>query len=113
MYYNIKESGKRIQDLRTARQITRQDMADQIGISIDALRKIEKGTNGAKIDTLVVIATLFHTSLDYLICGESSSQKEIELEVSMLLTGLDMREKKFLKTMIETTIKAFPLLREN
>ena len=60
MYYDIVNSGERIKELRAARRMTRQQLAEQIGLSVDALRKIEAGVNGAKIDTLISIAELFH-----------------------------------------------------
>ena len=63
MYYDIVNSGERIKELRAARRMTRQQRAEQIGLSVDALRKIEAGVNGAKIDTLISIAELFHISL--------------------------------------------------
>ena len=53
--------GERIKQLRAARRMTRQQLAEHIGLSVDALRKIEAGVNGAKIDTLISIAELFHT----------------------------------------------------
>ena len=65
MYYDIVNSGERIKQLRAARRMTRQQLAEQIGLSVDALRKIEAGVNGAKIDTLISIAELFHITLDY------------------------------------------------
>ncbi len=68
MYYDIVNSGERIKiELRAARRMTRQQLAEQIGLSVDALRKIEAGVNGAKIDTLISIAELcFILTLDYL-----------------------------------------------
>ena len=63
MYYDIVNSGERIKELRAARRMTRQQLAEQIGLSVDALRKIEAGVNGATIDTLISIAALFHLSL--------------------------------------------------
>lgn len=63
MYYDIVNSGERIKELRAARRMTRQQLAEQIGLSVDVLREIEAGVNGAKIDTLISIAELFHISL--------------------------------------------------
>ena len=48
MYYDIVNSGERIKELRAVRRMTRQQLAEQIGLSVDALRKIEAGVNGAK-----------------------------------------------------------------
>ena len=87
MYYDIVNSGERIKELRAARRMTRQQLAEQIGLSVDALRKIEAGVNGAKIDTLISIAELFHITLDYLVCG-----CERKAEVDDLLVGLKEKE---------------------
>ena len=40
MYYDIVKSGERINGLRTARKMTRQQLAEYIGLSVDALQKI-------------------------------------------------------------------------
>lgn len=92
MYYDIVNSGERIKELRAARRMTRQQLAEQIGLSVDALRKIEAGVNGAKIDTLISIAELFHITLDYLVCG-----CERKAEVDDLLVGLKEKEVQFME----------------
>lgn len=78
MYYDIVNSGERIKELRAARRMTRQQLAEQIGLSVDALRKIEAGVNGAKIDTLISIAELFHTIVEGVL---APMQKQEELTV--------------------------------
>ena len=83
MYYDIVNSGERIKELRAARRMTRQQLAEQIGLSVDALRKIEAGVNGAKIDTLISIAELFHITLDYLVCGSQSMSEVDDLRVGL------------------------------
>ena len=107
MYYNIVKSGQRIRDLRTAGNMTRQNLADKIGISLDALRKIERGVNGAKIDTLVSIAELFHISLDYLVCG-----CEKQVEIDCFLTGLNETEVQFVRNMVQNMVQNMILLRK-
>lgn len=93
--------------MRTAGNMTRQNLADKIGISLDALRKIERGTNGAKIDTLVSIAELFHISLDYLVCG-----CEKEVEIDSFLTGLSDMEVQFVRNMVQNMVQNMILLRK-
>lgn len=105
MYYDIVESGKRIKGLRTARGITRLQLAEGVGISVDAMRKIESGTNGAKIDTLVSIADYFCVSLDFIVCGY---EKKVELD--SLLAGLDDREVQFVRNIVLNIIKNMPLI---
>lgn len=108
MYYDIVESGLRIRELRVAKKMTRQSLADEIGVSVDALRKIEKGTNGAKIDTLVSIAERLRVSLDYLVCGY-----ERGMELDGLFTGLNKAEKQFVLSMVHNVVENMELLRNN
>lgn len=107
MYYDIVESGLRIRKLRTSGNMTRQNLAERIGVSVDALRKIEKGTNGARIDTLVSIAELFNVSLDYLVCGY-----ERGTNWDGLLSGLGRREIQFVRSVIHNVIENIELLRD-
>lgn len=106
MYYNIVESGLRIKVLRLARKFTRQQLADELGISLDAVRKIETGTNGAKIDTLVNIADFFCVSLDFLVCG-----CEKKAEIDSLLAGLNDKEVQFIRNMVLSTIENMILIK--
>jgi len=97
VYYDIVKSGERINGLRTARRMTRQQLAEHIGLLVDALRKIEAGVNGAKIDTLVSIADVFEVSLDYLVSGS-----ERKTDTDSLLAGLKENEIQFIRNMVLT-----------
>ncbi len=107
MYYDIIKSGLRIKELRSARNITRQQLADEIGVSLEALRKVENGNNGAKIDTLVSIADMFHVSLDYLVCG-----CERKADIDSLLAGLIEREGQVILHSVLNTIRKRELIRK-
>lgn len=87
--------------------MTRQQLAEHIGLSVDALRKIEAGVNGAKIDTLISIAELFHITLDYLVCG-----CERKAEVDDLLVGLKEKEVQFIRNMVLNAVDNMKLLIE-
>ncbi len=97
MYYNVKESGARIRLLREKAGISRHALAEGIGISADALRKIERGTNGGRIDTLVLLAEYFQVSLDYLVCGIRDRE-----ETGSIFAGLKENEIMFLFKMAES-----------
>ncbi len=107
MYYDIVESGVRVKELRTAAGMTRQNLAEQAGISVDALRKIEKGINGAKIDTLVAIAEIFRVSLDFLVCG---SRREAGIE--KIVAGLSETEIQFIRSMVLNAVENIILLKK-
>ncbi len=108
VYYDIVESGKRIRNLRERLDMTRQEIADEIGLSVQALKKIELGMNGTKIDTLVEFADFFHTSLDYLVCGV---EKGSCIGLDELCQELDEKELQFVRKMIESTIANIVLLK--
>ncbi len=77
MYYDIEESSRRIKELRLESHSTQESVAEYIGISLDGYRKLERGVNGAKIDTLVSIAELYDVSLDYLVYGQVTPNLEV------------------------------------
>lgn len=105
MYYNIVESGERIRKLRENMGISRAVLAEKVSLSTDAVRKIERGTNGGKIDTLVTLAEYFGVSLDYLVCG--CMQEE-----SGIFAGLRENEVKFIQKTVENLRADIICLRE-
>lgn len=102
MYYDIVKSGEQIRGLREKSNMTRQELAERIGLSVQALKKIELGMNGTKIDTLVEIADFFHTSLDYLVCGV---ERNSNVGVYELCRGLNEREMLFVRKMVKSMIE--------
>ena len=76
MYYDIVESGKRIKELRQKEGMTQDSLSEKLGITKNAYQKIERGANGAKIDTLVELAEIFNISLDYIVCGKQTQTVE-------------------------------------
>lgn len=107
MYYDIVKSGARIKELRIASGMTRQSLSEQAGVSVDALRKIEQGTNGAKIDTLISIAEIFHVSLDFLVCGRREEEG-----IDKLVAGLNEKEMQFIRSMVLNAVENMVLLKK-
>lgn len=70
-YYDIKESGKRIKELRKARGLTQEKLAALVGISVQGYKNIEYGNNGASVDTLILLAVTLGTTIDYLVIGRN------------------------------------------
>lgn len=105
MYYDIAKSSRRIRELRVAAGCTQEFVADRIGISLDGYRKLERGINGAKVDTLVAIATLYNVSIDYLVYG---------LEISYsnaVFDSLTEGETEFLLTIFKSIKENIGLLK--
>jgi len=98
MNYNIKESGMRLKHLRKKRGYTQESFAKEIGISHRTYSGIESGAHSTSIETLVEIAQVLETSLDYIILGKENnvfpinlSEEEKKLAIKMLkvLLGKD------------------------
>ncbi len=100
MYYNIKESGKRIKNLRKNKGFTQETFADAVGLSYRSIADIERGYRGTSIDVLIVMRQVLDTTLDYLIIGDSAmsdknEDSEAEKIISLLLVGKSEEQKMF------------------
>lgn len=63
MYYDQKESGKRIANLRKKEGLTQEQLAEKLSISYSLLAKVESGSRAASIDLLVEMKAFFNTTL--------------------------------------------------
>lgn len=77
MYYNWKETGIRVKNLRKERNMTQRELSECIGMAVNSVAKIENGAVGTSIDTLLVLCEEFDTDLDYLICGKQHREDEV------------------------------------
>ena len=75
MYYNIVETGRRIQQLRKEKGITQEEFAARLNITDRHLRRIESGEKGASIDIIIEISELCGASLDFIIVGRTRESK--------------------------------------
>lgn len=87
MRYNMKESGKRIQELRRNRGMTQTQLAEYVGISSDNLGRIERGQQGVSIDLLIELADFFAVSMDYIALGR---KMKVDAVRSMIRSAIDM-----------------------
>lgn len=67
--YDLKESGNRLKELRKEKKVTQAVASEAIGISVDGYRQIENAINGASIDTLIIMALYYDTTIDYIVTG--------------------------------------------
>ncbi len=86
MRYNMKESGKRIQELRRDRGMTQTQLAEYVGISSDNLGRIERGQQGVSIDLLIELADFFAVSMDYIALGR---KMKVDVARSMIRSAID------------------------
>lgn len=79
--YDIKESGARIKELRMKRGVTQEQMANDLGDTVETISRIERGVRG---DLLIsILSGYFYTTIDFLVDGKATE------ECNNLLQGLD------------------------
>ena len=72
MYYNTKASGARIRELRIAKNLTQDDLAEHMNVSHGFISLIESGKRGCSVDVLIALSNLFGVSIDYLVLGTAT-----------------------------------------
>lgn len=72
MYYNTKASGARIRELRIAKNLTQDELAEHMNVSHGYISFIESGKRGCSVDVLIALSNLFGVSIDYLFLGTAT-----------------------------------------
>ena len=79
--FNMEACGARIKELRKKKNMTREQLAEDLHISTYHLRRMESGNEGGSIDLLIDIADYFGITLDHLILGKSGMPENIKTEL--------------------------------
>lgn len=88
MYYDPKECGKRIKELRNLHQFTQEQLSERLNISLSMMSKLEQGTKSISVDLTIEIAEYFSVTLDYLLLGKGMRTEELRkklLEAEVLI----------------------------
>ena len=72
MRFDVVECGIRIRTLREDLHYTQTQFAEQLNISLDHLKSIERGRRACSLDLMAQIALTYDVSLDFLILGKKS-----------------------------------------
>ncbi len=78
MYYDIKQSGERIRQLRIQNHYTQERLAQILNIDRSFYSRIETGQKGCSVDLLIRLSDCFQVSLDYLVLGKSHRAVDTE-----------------------------------
>lgn len=70
------ELHERIYQLRRQRNMTQQDLADQLGVSRQAVSRWEMGTAKPEIENLTAMTRIFGITVDELLTGEKAAAEE-------------------------------------
>ena len=97
--------GKRIRCARENKGLTREQLAEGIGLSVNSVANIELGHNGTQLDNFVKLCKLLDISADYLLFGETTERPAIQ-RITELLAHQDEKHlaaiEKVICSLIET-----------
>lgn len=75
-----RESGSRLKGVRIQRNLTQEEFADEFGISVSALKKLESGENGISTKRLRQLKTM-NISSDFILFGDEPDGDKILTEL--------------------------------
>ena len=94
MYYDPKESGKRIAALRKKIGMTQEQAAERFNMAVNSYGNIERGFRGASVDLILEMAVVFDTTSDYILAGWEPKPTNIEKELCEIKEYLRKIDKK-------------------
>lgn len=107
-YYDKKNVGKRIKELRKRKQMTQSELSGFLDYTNERqLQRIECGETACSVDKLMEVAQILETSTDYLLFGVE--QDEI-IDLKKYVEEKSSGERLFVQKIIETIFKNVYLL---
>ena len=100
MRHDLKECGKRIQQLRKERELTQEQLAEKLNVSQNTIAKIESGLRRPSIDFLLEISEFFNVSTNYLVFGvhaEDAGDEKLKKDIDEAIKKIDQTIEKLLE----------------
>lgn len=88
MYFDQTEFGKRIKHLRNEKGMIQEDLAPELHISMEHLKKLEGGSRRASYELLGVISDYFDVSIDYLLTGREHYSQATRMRFHSVIAEL-------------------------
>ena len=101
--YNPVLAGKRIQQIRKAKGYTQADLAEIIEINTKNVSRLENGTMGLSLPTLIALCSALQISADYILFGnqENNLQNTATVLLSKLSEQKQIQAEKVLEAFVE------------
>ena len=98
-----KNMGLRIRRAREQKHWTREQLAEKLELSVNAVADLERGKSGTRLETLVKLCALLGLSADYILYGEPSPSAQA---IAGLLTGRDERRRRRVASPVRAMLTA-------
>ena len=92
MSFKAVECGMRIRSLREKLNYTQNQFAEQLNVSLDHLKSVERGRRACSIDLIAQISVRYGESLDYLILGKKLDGAKAKIAEAMATLEQAQRE---------------------
>lgn len=94
--------GSNIKNLRKAKKITREQLAERLDVSTRFLADVEAGKAGVSLNTLKKLCSVLGTTADYLlgISDYSDAQRQY-IEIDNKIKNINTEQLKYLNTIID------------
>lgn len=102
--------GELIRSLRDARGFSRRELAEQSGVSLSHLEKIEAGNRNPGMDTFVKLMVELDVNITLYSIGNTVHEKSI-LAIQDVFLGCSEGEVRYLVHMVKCLAAGFPLIR--
>lgn len=107
--FSLQEFGIRLEDLRTERGLTREEMANMLNISYSAYTNYENAKREPNFETIVKLADFFQVSVDYLLGRVYFKDNEYYkqfIQTQQILENENALKESY-KNIYENMVKAF------
>lgn len=96
---DMERTGKLLKELRKEKEMTQEQLAEQLGVSSRTVSRWETGSNMPDLSVLIELADLYHVDIRELIDGERKSENVNQETKDTLVKAADYaeQEKKCLK----------------
>lgn len=93
------EMGKRLRECRLHSNLTQENMAEFLDISIKHYSEVERGITGLSVEKLIYLSNNFGVSLDYLLKGDTEQEIPPFLLIELYKTCPDAKKTHLLELM--------------
>lgn len=80
--YDKVEGGKRLKRLREEAGKTQQEVANEVGLSVDTICKLEQGKRSPSVSVVEILRNYYNTTADYIISGYKELDRALTGSVS-------------------------------
>lgn len=104
---NKKEMGRRVRSRREAKNMSRENLAEKLGVSPQFVADIEYGNKGVSINNLYLLCQILNVTADYLLAGNlymadlDSEAARVCEEIMSLLRKCDAKQLDGIRSIAE------------